>query len=162
MNQADDALVERPARQNAPRARIPSSSAQSHASTSLRAFVAVALLAASSTAIGLNEERARAYFARELAECGAYYALVAEAPGLDEVTRIQFRAAGISMVSTSADIATEPWGLAQRDLAAETIRREMGNSWNNYAVVGKKYRQHCYDIATDPAARWKYWRNKYH
>ena len=127
----------------------------------LRALTAVVLVAASAAALGYNEERARAYFARELAECGAWYELVAEAPGLDDITRIRFRAVATSLVSTSADIATEPWALTQRDLAAKTIRREMGNSWNNYKVVDKKYGQLCRDVATDPVSRQKYWRNKY-
>ena len=125
------------------------------------AVVAIALAAASPAALGYNEERARAYFARELAECGAWYELVAEAPGLDEITRIQFRAVATSLVSTAADIATEPWALTQRDLAATTIRREMGGSWKNYAVVDKKYGRACREVATDPVARRKYWVDKY-
>ena len=126
-----------------------------------RALTTVALVAASAAALGYSEERARAYFARELAECGAWYELVAEAPGLDDITRIRFRAVATSLVSTSADIATEPWALTQRDLAAKTIRREMGNSWNNYKVVDKNYGQLCRAVATDPVSRQKYWRNKY-
>jgi hypothetical protein len=124
-------------------------------------LVAIALAAASPAALGYDTERARAYFARELAECGAWYSLVAEAPGLDEVTRIRFRAVATSLVSTAADIATEPWALTQRDLAATTIRREMGGSWKNYSVVDKKYGQHCREVATDPVARRKYWLDKY-
>ncbi|HET7097707.1 MAG TPA: hypothetical protein VFJ68_09975 [Casimicrobiaceae bacterium] len=131
------------------------------ADAALRALIAVVLVAASTAALGYNQERARAYFARELAECGAWYELVAEAPGLDDITRIRFRAVATSLVSTSADVATEPWALTQKDLAAKTIRREMGNSWNNYAVVDKIYGQLCRDIATDPAARQKYWRDRY-
>jgi hypothetical protein len=126
-----------------------------------RALVALALVAVSPGAPGYDNERARAYFARELAECGAWYALVAEAPGLDEIARIRFRAVATSLVSTSADIATEPWALTQRDLAAATIRREMGGSWQNYAVVDKKYGQRCRDVVTDPVARRKYWLDRY-
>lgn len=127
----------------------------------LRALVALALVAVSPGAPGYDNERARAYFARELAECGAWYALVAEAPGLDEITRIRFRAVATSLVSTSADIATEPWALTQRDVAAATIRREMGGSWKNYAEVDKKYGQRCRDVVTDPVARRKYWLDRY-
>jgi hypothetical protein len=130
-------------------------------SAGVRALVTFALVAGSSSALCYNEERARAYFARELAECGAWYALVAEAPGLDEIIRIQFRAVGISLVSTAADIATEPWARTQTDLAAATIRREMGNSWKNFSVVDRKYGQHCRDVATNPVARRKYWLDKY-
>jgi hypothetical protein len=125
------------------------------------ALAALALVAVSPAARGYDNERARAYFARELAECGAWYALVAEAPGLDEIARIRFRAVATSLVSTSADIATEPWALTQRDLASTTIRREMGGSWKNYAVVDKKYGQRCRDVVTDPVARRKYWLDRY-
>jgi len=126
----------------------------------VRALIAGVLVTASVAAFGYSAERARAYFARELAECGAWYELVAEAPGLDEITRIQFRAVATSLISTSADVATEPWALTQRDLAARTIRREMGDSWKNYAVVDRKYGQLCRDVVTDPVARRKYWLDK--
>jgi len=142
-------------------ARAICTSTVGRVSARIRALVAIALVAAPPAALGYNEERVRAYFARELAECGAWYALVAEAPGLDEVTRIQFRAVSISLTSTAADIATEPWALTQRDLAATNIRREMGGSWKNYAVVDKKYGQLCREVATDPVARRRYWQDKY-
>src|SRR5215472_10032725 len=99
----------------------------SRADAAIRALTTVVLVTASAAALGLNAERARAYFARELAECSAWYELVAEAPGLDDITRIRFRAVATSLVSTSADIATESWALTQKDLAAKTIRREMRN-----------------------------------
>jgi hypothetical protein len=127
----------------------------------LHALAVIALAAASHTAFGYDTERARAYFARELAECGAWYTLVAEAPGLDATTRIRFRAVGTSLVSTAADIASERWALTQMELATTTIRREMGNSWNNYSVVDRKYGQRCRDVATDPAARRQYWVDKH-
>lgn len=127
--------------------------------TWIRALVIVAL-AASPAAFGYDTERARAYFARELAECGAWYTLVAEAPGLDVTTQIRFRAVGTSLVSTAADISSESWALAQMDVATATIRREMRNSWNNYTVVDKKYGERCRAVATDPAARRRYWLNR--
>ncbi|HVN35462.1 MAG TPA: hypothetical protein VMU96_09425 [Casimicrobiaceae bacterium] len=127
----------------------------------VRALAALALVAASTAALGYSEERARAYFARELAECSAWYELLAEAPGLDEVTRIRFRAAGISLLSAAADITTEPWALTQKNLAATTIRREMRYSWANYAVVDKEYGKRCRETATDPVARRKYWLDKH-
>jgi len=131
------------------------------ASGRVSAFVTVALVAASPAALGYDSERARAYFARELAECSAWYTLVAEAPGLDEITRIRFRAVATSLVSTAADIATEPWAVTQTDFAAKNIRREMGYSWKNYAVVDKEYGQRCRDIVTDPVARRRYWVDRY-
>lgn len=127
----------------------------------LRALVAIALAAGSHAAIGYDVERARAYFALELSECGAWYTLVAEAPGLDTITRIRFRAVGISLVSTAADLTSEPWAMTQMELATATIRREMRDSWNNYPVVDKKYGQRCRDVATDPVARRKYWLDKH-
>lgn len=127
----------------------------------VRALVVVAVAALSPSALGYDTERARAYFARELAECGAWYALVAEAPGLEMTTQIRFRAVGTSLVSTAADIASESWAMAQMELATATIRREMGDSWRNYPVVEKKYGQRCRDVATDPAARRRYWLDKH-
>jgi hypothetical protein len=126
-----------------------------------RALVVVALAAASHAALGYDTERTRAYFGRELAECGAWYRLVAEAPGLDETTRIRFRAVATSLVSAAADMTSETWALTQMDLATATIRREMSESWKNYSIVDRKYGQRCRDVATDPAARRQYWRDKH-
>ena len=148
--------------------RPPRANTRSHAVRPLHraragacALAALALVAVSTAAFAYENERARAYFARELAECSAWYGLVAEAPGLDEVTRIRFRAVATSLVSTASDVATEPWALTQRDLAAATIRREMGDSWKNYQVVDNKYGQRCRDLVTDPVARRNYWLEKY-
>jgi len=115
----------------------------------------------STPALGYDAERTRAYFGRELAECGAWYTLVAEAPGLDEIKRIRFRAVGISLVSTSADLTSERWALTQMNIAKRTIWREMDGSWKNYSTVDKKYGQVCRDVVTDPVARRKYWLNKH-
>ena len=122
-----------------------------------RALVAVALAGLSHAALAYDSERARAYFAQELAECGAWYTLVAEAPGVDEINQIRFRAAGTSLVSTAADLTSEAWALAQMEVATTKIRREMRDSWHNYPVVDKKYGQRCRAVATDPVARRKYW-----
>jgi hypothetical protein len=92
------------------------------------AAVVVALICV--PALGYDAERTRAYFARELAECAAWYALVAEAPGVDDIRRIRFRAVSTSLLSTSADIATEPWALTQMDVAKSTIWNEMRRSWD--------------------------------
>ncbi|HET7033205.1 MAG TPA: hypothetical protein VFJ48_08785 [Casimicrobiaceae bacterium] len=161
MSRADAALRAAASRAARATARAQASSLRQRAPARVRALIAVGLVMASVAALGYGVERARAYFARELAECGAWYELVAEAPGLDEITRIQFRAVATSLISTSADVATEPWALTQRDLAAKTIRREMGDSWKNYAVVDRKYGQRCRDVVTDPVARRKYWLDKY-
>src|SRR4029434_3292539 len=100
-------------------------------------------VAASVPVLGYDTERTRAYFGRELAECAAWYTLVAEAPGLDQITRIRFRAVATSLVSTSADLTSERWAWAQMDIAKTTIWREMNGSWNNYPTVDKKYGQVC-------------------
>ena len=126
-----------------------------------RAVVGLALAALSHAALAYDSERARAYFAQELAECGAWYTLVAEAPGVDEINQIRFRAAGTSLVSTAADLTSEAWALAQMDVATTKIRREMRDSWRNYPVVDKKYGQRCRAVATDPVARRKYWLDKH-
>jgi len=134
--------------------------ARAEPSIRARALVAAALAALSLAASAYDSERARAYFAQELAECGAWYTLVAEAPGVGEIDQIKFRAAGIALVSTAADITSESWALAQMEVATTTIRREMRNSWRNYPVVEKKYKQRCWAVATDPVARRKYWLDK--
>ena len=134
---------------------------QSASAARVRALAAIVLALASPATFGYDSELARAYFVHELVECAAWYGLVAEAPGLDEITRIRFRAVGTSLASTAADIATEPWALTQMNLAKTTIWREMRGSWNNYSTVDKKYGQPCRDLVTDPAARRKYWLNKH-
>ena len=127
-----------------------------------RALVAAALAALSLAASAYDSERARAYFAQELAECGAWYTLVAEAPGVDEIDQIKFRAAGTSLVSTvRRSHVGAPGRSTQMEVATTTIRREMRNSWNNYPVVDKKYGQRCRAVATDPVARRKYWLDKH-
>jgi hypothetical protein len=161
MSRADTALGN--ARSGAPdaRARARAAAPPSRARARVRALAALGLVAVSWAAGGYDNERARAYFARELAECSAWYALVAKAPGLDEIRRIRYRAVAISLLSTSADIATEPWALTQWDLAAATIQREMGGSWTNYAAVDRKYGQRCRAVVTDPVARRNYWLKRY-
>ncbi len=134
--------------------------ARAEPSIRARALVAAALAALSLAASAYDSERARAYFAQELAQCGAWYTLVAEAPGVGEIDQIKFRAAGIALVSTAADLTSESWALAQMEVATTTIRREMRNSWRNYPVVEKKYKQRCWAVATDPVARRKYWLDK--
>jgi hypothetical protein len=135
--------------------------ARAERSVRARALVAATLISLPHAAAAYDSERARAYFAQELAQCGAWYRLVAEAPGVDEIDRIKFRAAGISLVSTSADLTSESWALAQMEIATATIRREMRDSWRNYPVVDKKYRLLCWSVATDPVARRKYWLDKH-
>ena len=127
----------------------------------VRLFAGLLVAATSIAAFGYDAERTRAYFARELAECAAFYAIVAEAPGVDDIRRIRFRAVSTSLVSTSADIATEPWALRQMAIAKSTIWREMRGSWNNYSTVDKKYGQVCRDVVTDPVARRKYWLDRH-
>jgi hypothetical protein len=125
-----------------------------------RAILAILCVLAAQCVSGYEPERAAAYFAEELAECGAWFTLVAEAPGLDDAARAEFRAAGISLVSSSADIISEGWALAQVELATEAIRREMDYSWKKFSAVNKNYGQRCRELFSYPVARRQYWLNK--
>ena len=126
----------------------------------MRAVFAFFLVVAAAGASGYETERARAYFAQELAECGAWFSLVAESPGLDVATKIKFRAAGTSLVSSSADLTSEEWAMARMGEASKAIRKAMDNSWRNFSVVDKQYGQRCRDVATNPRARRQYWLDK--
>ena len=117
-------------------------------------------MVAARAAPAYEPERAALYFANELAECGAWFTLVAEAPGVETAVKVRFRAAGISLVSSAADIQSEPFALARADAAAKTIWREMDGSWKKFSVVDSKYGQRCRDIASDPVARRQYWLDK--
>lgn len=129
-------------------------------STFVRALIGGLILVAAHVAPAYEPERAALHFANELAECGAWFTLVAEAPGVEAAAKVKFRATGISLVSSSADIQSESFALARADTAAKTIWREMGGSWRNFSVVNGKYGQRCRDVASDPVSRRKYWLDK--
>ena len=107
-----------------------------------------------------DPERAALYLSNELAECGAWFTLVAEAPGVEPEARVKFRAAGSSLVSSAADVKSESFAHARADVATKAIWREMRGSWWNYSRVEGCYAQRCRNIAADPAARRKYWLDK--
>ena len=127
---------------------------------SVRAILVATFAVAARCASGYEPERAGTYFADELAECGAWFMLVAESPGLDAVATIKFRAAGLSLVSSAADIKSEDWALSRMDVASKAMRREMDHSWKNFSVVNTKYGQRCRDVAYDPVKRRTYWLNR--
>lgn len=111
-------------------------------------------------ASAFDPERAALYFANELAECGAWYTLVAEAPGVETTAKVRFRAVGISLVSSAADIKSESFALARANAATKAIWREMDGSWRNYSVVDANYGERCRALASDPVARRTYWLDK--
>jgi hypothetical protein len=125
-----------------------------------RAVLALVSALIASGASAYAPERARAYFAQELAECGAWFELVAEAPGLDKATQVAFGAAGVSLISTSADLTSEAWALARADEASRRIRAEMRGSWRKFSAVDAVYGKRCRDVYADPVARRRYWVDK--
>jgi len=126
----------------------------------VRVIAAAFSLLAAVAAPAYEPERAALYLANEFAECGAWFRLLAEAPGVDPVEKIKFRSAGVSLVSSAADLQSERFALDRANAANTTIWREMDGSWRNFSVVKAKYGQRCRDVASDPIARRKYWLDK--
>jgi hypothetical protein len=126
----------------------------------VRALATTFALLAAAAASAYEPERAALYFANELAECGAWFRLVAEAPGVETSDRIKFRAVGMALVNSAADLQSERFALDRANAANATIWREMDGWWRNFPVVKAKYDQRCRDVVADPIARRTYWLDK--
>jgi len=125
-----------------------------------RWLVAVACVLASAGVAAYDVERAGLNFAHELAECSAYYALIAEEPGIDAATRANRRATGVSLAMVAGDIASENFVNTRIDRATAYMQRDMKNSWRNISVIKDKYGPSCQNIVADREARRKYWLDK--
>lgn len=107
-----------------------------------------------------ESERAENNLAHELADCGAYFSLAAEAPGLDPSTRKALTERGRIALVFSAKLTSEKLALARFDLALQGMKRDMENNWSNLSVANAKYGYPCQDLLKDPEARMKYWLEK--
>lgn len=107
-----------------------------------------------------DSERAANNFAHELADCGAYFALVAEAPGLDSSTKKALSERGALAIMYSTELTSQKLALARFDLALQGMKRDMDSNWANLSVINSKYGYQCQDLLKDPEARMKYWLDK--
>ncbi len=107
-----------------------------------------------------DPERAANNLAHELADCGAYFSLVAEAPGLDPNTQKALAEQGVLAMRSSAELTNQKLALARFDLALQGMKRDMESNWSNLSVVNAKYGYQCQDLLKDPQARMKYWLEK--
>lgn len=64
-----------------------------------------------------DPERAANNLAHELADCGAYFSLVTEAPGLDPNTKKVLAERGALAMKSSAELTSQKLALAGFDLA---------------------------------------------
>lgn len=110
--------------------------------------------------LAYDPDRAKNNMAHELAECGAYFSLVAKAPGLDANTEKALTERSAIALKSSAQLTSEKLALARFDLALQGIRRDMESNWSNLSVVNAKYGYSCQDLLKDPEARMKYWLEK--
>lgn len=126
----------------------------------LRNCFAVACLIAAPGATAYDLERVRINFAHELAECSAYYTLIAEEPGIDIATSVKRRATGLSLAKGATDVASEEFVNPRIDQAIAYMTRDMKGMWKNVSIINDKYGLHCQRIVADPVARRKYWLDK--
>lgn len=107
-----------------------------------------------------DSEQASNNLAHELADCGAYFSLVAEAPGLDPNTKKSLAQRGALAMKSSAELTSQKLALARFDLALQGMKRDMESNWSNLSVVNAKYGYECQDLLKDQQARMKYWLEK--
>ena len=105
-------------------------------------------------------ERAQNNLAHELADCGAYFSFVAEAPGLDTNTKDALSQRGVLAMLASAELSSQKLALARYKLALEGMKREMESKWSNISIINSHYGYPCQDLMKDPEARIKYWLEK--
>jgi hypothetical protein len=110
--------------------------------------------------LAYDADRATNNLAHELADCGAYFSLVAEAPGLDPNTKKGLSERGTLAMASSAKLTSQKLALARFDLALQGMKRDMEGNWSNLSVVNARYGYQCQDLLKDPEARMKYWLEK--
>lgn len=123
-------------------------------------LIAAACVLASARVGAYALERANLNFAHELAECSAYFALIAEEPDIDTATRAHLRATGGSLAMIARDAASEDFVNTRIDRATQYMQLDMKNSWRNISIIVKKYGTSCQNIDANPEARRKYWLDK--
>lgn len=107
-----------------------------------------------------DSQRAANNLAHELANCGAYFFLMAEMPGLKEDTKKALTERGAIAMETSTGLTSQKVAWARFSLALEEMRRDMESDWSNVSVVHAKYGYQCKDLIEDPTSRMKYWQEK--
>ncbi len=111
---------------------------------------------------GYDEERATANLARDLAECTAYYIIVAEALRRDakevmahEALEESDRAYIYAIKFSSSKVAA-----ASVRLAFDKQRKEMHYDFSNFSILVLKYEEMCRDAIESPEKRLEYWLEK--
>ena len=112
-------------------------------------------------------KRAKNDLAIEYAECGAYFAVVAEgmrrslpegtAKDKDIANWQKFSGGAFKLASA---LRSEERTIAVAKQTTENIKRMINNSYENLAVAADEYGYRCKDLIEDPKARTQYWIDK--
>lgn len=113
-------------------------------------------------AFAYDPERAKVNLAAEYAACAACYMLGAEAMRRngDQTAEkmgndIASTAIGVAITLSNAEVTD-----ARLQLAIETMKREMKDSFSNFVILIRKYANDCKQAMDDPDGRMKYWLDK--
>lgn len=119
-----------------------------------------ALLLIPTLCFAYDGERAKNNLAHEFAECGAYYMLVAGAPGLSPETASGLQKKGEKAAEFSIELSTPDLTRARHELAVKTMMRELKGTWDKISIINNQYGYPCIDLMENPEARMRYWLEK--
>jgi len=119
-----------------------------------------AFLLIPAASLAYDGDRAKNNLAHEFAECGAYYMLVAGAPGLAKDTASGLQKHGEKAAEFSIGLSTPDVARARHELATKTMLRELKGTWDNISIINNKYGYACIDLMENPKSRMQYWLDK--
>ena len=125
----------------------------------MRQLIAVFLLVPV-TVLAYDGERAKNNLAHEFAECGAYYMLVAGAPGIAQDMASGLQKRGEKAAEFSIELSSSDVTRARHELAIKTMMRELKGTWDNISIINNKYGYPCIDLMENPKARMQFWLDK--
>jgi hypothetical protein len=103
-------------------------------------------------------QTAQHYVAQELADCSAFYFLLGDLPGAQEVQESPIAAEenGWRALQAAADFSSRETALVRLRLALLNIREGLSGSWDNALVFRRRFSS-CGALLDAPAARISYW-----
>jgi len=121
------------------------------------------LITGSPFAIAYEPEQAMANQAHELAECAAYYTMMAGCaentkPGDSMVD--QLKGAAVNAYTLAAGLSNEKVTDSRIRMAVDQINTDMMNQCSNSSIAIEKYGNICLKALDEPKARTQYWLDK--
>lgn len=124
-------------------------------------LLSIALLLAACDSGPPREERAEDRYALELADCAAYYAVMADCVQVkndaDRAQVVQVKLLALRALEMSTELSTEEVARARVDNATDRINAKLDNQCRNPEPVMQEYGEICIAAVDDPQARASFW-----